>query len=107
MRRSKLEMKGRMIDIDKLPNSTRIYLSPITGSELIKKAIEKAGSKRELVKNILLYSGRSPDVTKLEKMMMGAYGIPKHRFVRLIRFLGISNDKIMIYIGEIKVKKKW
>jgi hypothetical protein len=95
-------MKQKMENINGLPNSARIYLNPVTGSELIKKAVEKAGSKRALVKNILLYAGRSPDVTKLEKIMRGVYGIPKHRFMRLIRFLEIPDDEIISYIKEIK-----
>lgn len=94
------------MNIAEIPNSAIIYLNPEMGCKLIEKAIKKAGSKRELVKNVLLYSGRSPDVTRLNKIMHGKQGIPKYRFVRLLKFLGISETVADKYIYQIKIKNK-
>lgn len=90
-----------MIVWDSIPDSALVYLDPRTGTELIKRVIQKAGSKRFVIKHVLLYSGRSPDVTKLDKMMKGNYGIPKQRFTRLISYLNISAEESLKYVQRI------
>ena len=90
-----------MIVWGSVPDSALVYLDPRTGTGLIKRAIQKAGSKRFIIKYVLLYSGKSPDVTKLDKMMKGNYGIPKHRFTRLISYLNISAEESFAYIQKI------
>lgn len=93
--------EDNMIAWDDITDSALIYLDPRTGVELIKQAIKKAGSKRFVIKYVLLYSGRSPDVTKLDKMMKGNYGISKRRFIRLISYLNISTEESLGYIRRI------
>jgi len=90
-----------MIVWDNIPDSALVYLNPKTGPELIIKALQKANSKRFVIKNVLLYSGRSPDVTKLDKMMRGEYGLPKQRFTKLVLYVNISTLESLKYIQRI------
>ncbi|MEM2507453.1 MAG: hypothetical protein QXF61_10480 [Nitrososphaeria archaeon] len=93
-----------MITWEKIPDSALIYLDSKLGHKLIKEAIKRSGSKRFVIKYILLYSGRSPDVTKLDKMMKGDCGIPKYRFTRLIAYLRIPPEESLRYIQKICTK---
>jgi hypothetical protein len=91
------------MDIDHIPDSAIIYLNE-KGSKLISRALKKAGSKRELIKNVLLYKGRSPDVTRLNKIMNGEQGIPKYRYVKLLQYLEIPSDEALNFVRKIKIK---
>ena len=91
---------------ENVPPSALVYLDSRTGPELIHKAIRKAGSKRSVIKDILLYEGRSPDVTKLNKIMRGEYGLPTYRFIRLISFIAIPTEKSVKYVRKICTRDK-
>jgi len=91
--------------IHEIPDSALLYLREESGSQLILKALKKAGSKRELIKNVLLYRGKSPDVTRLNKIMQGSQGLPKFRYMRLLQFLGISSNQALKYVKKIKIIK--
>ena len=94
------------LEWDDIPNSAIIYLEPKLVKELITKGIRRSGSKRQLVKFILLYSGRSPDVTFLEKIMNGEKGIVKFRLERLLNFLHIRPETIIGKIIRIRSKRQ-
>lgn len=94
------------VEWNEIPSSVVIYLEPKLIKELITEGIRRSGSKRQLVKFVLLHSGRSPDVTFLEKIMNGEKGIVKFRLERLLFFLHIRPEKIIDKIIKIRSRRQ-
>ena len=86
--------------IDKLPRTTRIFLKDSFRTALLKEAIEKAGSMRQLGR-IMGYAGSSPN-WHIKRIAEGKQGIPLGRLERLCTFMGISLKDIENEIKYIK-----
>ena len=91
------------INWDELSDSSIIYIEPKLAKELITEGIRRSGSKRQLVKSVLSYSGASPDVTFLGKVMDGKRGIAKFRLERLLSFL---NTKPKTIEDKLRIRSK-
>jgi DNA-binding Xre family transcriptional regulator len=95
-----------MPKIDKLSRTTHIFLNDSFRAALIKEAIEKAGSMRQLGR-IMGYTGPSPNWS-IKRIAEGKQGIPLSKLERLCTFMGISlkdieNEMKYIKSGRSKV----
>jgi len=98
------ELLQLMPKINKLPRNACIYLNDSFRVTFIKKAIEKAGSMRQLGR-IMGYTGNAPNWS-IKQIAEGKQGIPLSKLERLCNFMGISLIDVEKEISDIKVSRR-
>jgi DNA-binding Xre family transcriptional regulator len=85
-----------MPKINKLPRNASIFLNDSFRVAFIKKAIEKAGSMRQLGR-IMGYTSEAPNWS-IKQILYGKQGIPLFRLEKLCKFMSVSLIDIESYI---------
>jgi len=88
------------VELQKLSRTASIILEDSFRRSILKQAIKKAGSMRQLGK-IMGYSSNSPNWS-IKQILEGKQGIPLHRLEKLCTFMGLSLADIKKNIKGIK-----